>query len=357
MDAHSESILQEFKENEKTFKKLKEVVVNLITQAIAKKGMYVTGIEARVKTEKSLAGKLELKGMKYRSLSDITDILGARVITFYSDEVDSVAALMENMFVVDWDNSVDKRKIYDSDRFGYMSLHYICSVPKELYYDENMPMLNEIRFEIQIRTALQHVWATINHDMGYKSDVEIPKEYARKISRLAGLLELADEEFKTFKTDIAEYRRKILALVKDRKFEDITLNGDSFKDYLTIDPFKKLNDNIASSLGAEIQEVSLLPYLDVLAKIGIKTLGDIEKMKKDYSEDVKRLVLYQMEGKDIDIISSTVGIHNLCIVYVLKQDGGSLGVKLIYDLLYGERDRNVNSAKRTIEQAKALNII
>ena len=128
MDLHCEMIMDEYRNGRPQFDKVLEIVRNTLSGLIKEAGIYINALEARVKEEKSLAGKLELKGYKYKSLSDITDIVGARVITFYSDEVDKIAALVEKKFDVDWDESVDKRKLYDDDRFGYMSLHYICRI-------------------------------------------------------------------------------------------------------------------------------------------------------------------------------------------------------------------------------------
>ncbi len=357
MDLHCEMIMDEYRNGRPQFDKVLEIVRNTLSGLIKEAGIYINALEARVKEEKSLAGKLELKGYKYKSLSDITDIVGARVITFYSDEVDKIAALVEKKFDVDWDESVDKRKLYDDDRFGYMSLHYICRIPKELFYDEKMPLVNEVRFEIQMRTALQHVWATVNHDTGYKSDVEVPREYFRSLNRLAGLLEIADEEFKNIKTSIEDYRRKVLSLVKDGRFDEVELDGDSFKTYLELKPYDALNKKIASINHAEIQPTSEMPYLVIFKKLGMKTLADLEKLKKDYSDAAYEFALHQIGSTDLDILASTIGLQNLCTVYILKNGGGEMGIKMLYDALYGEKDRNARSAARLVEQAKSLNII
>ena len=204
LDLHCQMILDEYREELAIFEKMKEIVRAQLKKCVADNNIYVIAIESRIKTENSLAGKLELKGHKYKTLSDITDILGTRVITFYSEEVDKISALIDKVFEIDWENSVDKRKALDLDQFGYMSLHYICRIPKSLYYDAEHPEINDFRFEIQMRTALQHVWATMYHDTGYKSGIEVPKEHLRNMNRLAGMLELADEQFSRIRKEITD---------------------------------------------------------------------------------------------------------------------------------------------------------
>ena len=165
LDLHCQLILDEYRDSLPLLEQMKEEVLAKLREALDRNGLYVTAIEARIKTEESLAGKLALKGAKYATLADITDVLGARIITFYTDDVDRVAAMAEQMFDIDWENSVDKRRLHQLDSFGYNSLHYICRLP-------NYPL----RFELQLRTTLQHAWASINHDTGYKSGIEIPRE-------------------------------------------------------------------------------------------------------------------------------------------------------------------------------------
>ena len=306
-------------------------------------GLVVAAVESRVKSYDSLAGKLELKGQKYNSLLDITDILGVRIITFYLDDVDIVASAIERLFTVDWENSVDKRKIHEIDSFGYLSLHYICSVPGFPY-----------RFEIQMRTLLQHAWANMDHDTGYKSGVEIPKRYLRDMSRLAGMLELIDDEFSKIRNELADYRRKVQALVRSGNLDEVNIDGDSFRSYLELGPFNQLNKRIAAMNQAEIQEVPLMPYLSVFKSIGLTTLGDIASLIKKYSDGAYQIACYQIGLTDLDIVSSSIGPQDLCIAYILKNGGGKAGIKHMFDLLNGESDSNEMIAETLMEQSKDL---
>ena len=333
---------------------MEKVIPERLKEIFADAGIIVAALEHRVKTEKSLAGKLQLKGGKYKDIFDITDLVGIRVITFYIDDVDKVASIVERLFDVDWDNSIDKRKAHEIDSFGYLSLHYICRIPESVYSDPEYPELNKIRYEVQMRTVLQHAWANMNHDTGYKSGVEIPTIYMRNMSRLAGMLELVDDEFSRIRREITDYRRNVQNLVASGNLEEVQLDGDSFKSYLQIGPFDRLSKRIASINQAEIQPVNLSNFLPVFKAMGFKTLGDIAKLVKNYSDAAYQIACFQMGVTDLDILSSSVAPQNLCTAYILKNGGGRAGLKLMLDALNGPSEGNGFMADYLLEQSKDL---
>ena len=343
MDLHCEMLLDEYRAQLPVFERMQKEVERILNDALQRSGLMVTAVTSRIKTEQSLSGKLALKGAKYASLSDITDILGARIVTFYTDDVDRIAAIVEQLFEIDWQNSVDKRMLHQLDSFGYNSVHYICKLPGYDY-----------RFELQLRTTLQHAWASINHDTGYKTGVEIPREYLRRINRLAGILEMADDEFSRIRAEITDYRRRVQTLVQNGKLDDVQLDGDTFNSYLQARPFDRLNRRIAAINQAEIQEVPLMRFLRVFLAFGCKTLGDVQRLVKQYEENAYRLARYQLGNTDLDIISSSVGVQNICIVCILATGGGKMGLVRLFDALNGHNSQNEAIAEMTYEQAMKI---
>ena len=354
MDLHSQNILDQYNALMPIYRQIEQVVPAKLREAFDEAGIIVAAVESRVKTQASLAGKLELKGSKYKDIFDITDIVGIRVITFYIDDVDKVASILERHFDIDWENSVDKRKAHEIDSFGYLSLHYIVRIPESAYRDPEHPEVNNIRFEVQMRTVLQHAWANMNHDTGYKSGVEVPREYLRNLNRLAGMLELADEQFSRIRTELTEYRRRVQNLVASGNLSEVPLDGDSFRSYLKLDPFGPLTRKIAAVNQAEIQEVSLMNWLPVFKGLGFKTLGDIDKLIKQYGEAAYQIACYQIGITDLDIVSEAIAPQNLCIAFALKSGSGKSGIRYIFDLLNGPSEAHDAIAEMLLEQAQDL---
>lgn len=161
-------------------------------------------ISSRVKSVSSFADKLRKKDGKYEILSDMTDLIGLRIITYLESDVDNVYKSLKRNFNIDELNSIDKRPAQSTNQFGYKSLHVVATLSDERSSLTEYSAYRRIPFEIQVRSILQHSWAEIEHDINYKSLRELPNDISRKLHRVAALLEQADEIFSEIGSDLAQ---------------------------------------------------------------------------------------------------------------------------------------------------------
>ena len=166
-----------------------ERYLRLVTTLLDDAGINYLNVTARTKSVASFAEKADrsVDGRRLYTdpLSELTDQIGLRVITFLRDDVTTVANLLaEEMQLLD-DRDMGQETAREG-RWGYASRHLVVAVE-----GEQQPA------SIQVRTVLQHAWAEFEHDIRYKGS--IPEEDApdldRRFTLAAGLLELADREF------------------------------------------------------------------------------------------------------------------------------------------------------------------
>jgi ppGpp synthetase/RelA/SpoT-type nucleotidyltranferase len=153
-------------------------------------------VQARAKTLPSFAEKAVRKRAKYSDpLHQLTDLCGARVITETQDEVNRVCQFIRAHFLIDEANSDDKRALLGASEFGYLSVHFVVQMPPEIDGVQTPPEIGARKAEIQVRTLLQHAWASIGHDRLYKNEFQAPQSIRRDMNRLAAVLEGTDEAF------------------------------------------------------------------------------------------------------------------------------------------------------------------
>ncbi|WP_279195879.1 GTP pyrophosphokinase [Chryseobacterium indoltheticum] len=179
------------------------------------KNYSIHQIISRIKTKESLAQKV-IKKNKYEKLEDITDILALRIITYFEDDISKIEEILNKEFKIDWENSIDKRNI-EIDKFGYRSVHYILQLNDHKAQTAGYEEYKDIKFEIQIRSILQHSWAEIEHDLGYKSFTQIPQKAKRTFYRVAALLEQADIEFTKLKKEIQDFENTVSKNLKSKE--------------------------------------------------------------------------------------------------------------------------------------------
>ncbi len=273
-----ELILNEYEESLPLLKQFASSMESLVNTLLRSTDINEHSVTCRVKDRLSLIKKIDKKG-KYKQLSDITDVVGVRIISNYSDEVDKIAKLVEEEFCIDEDNSIDKRKALDPDRFGYLSLHYVAKLNEVRTGLREYASFSDINFEIQIRSILQHTWAEIEHDIGYKSKNETPRLVRRKFSQLAGLLELADSQFIQIRDELqgydSELDEKILA-----KNTEILLDKLSLKKYLlSSELIARLDNQISETINYRIKPLTdevVSRLLRYLISFNIKTISQFE---------------------------------------------------------------------------------
>lgn len=266
MKNNSEKLTEEFNNKIYLYKGLAERT-NVLLNSLVRKKINPHQINYRIKDKESFLNKLIRKNYKYSYLEEITDILGFRLITYFEDDIRIIESLIKNEFKIDKKNSVDKRNL-EIDKFGYRSVHFVVSLSDErLKLPEYIDYKN-LKFEIQIRSILQHSWAEIEHDIGYKGANEIPSSAKRTFYRVAALLEQADIEFTKLRYEINEYEKNIEKDIIDNK-PKIPLNKSS------LIVFIKNNKTIK-----EIEnEVENRPKFYISKEINTKLLGSDELLK------------------------------------------------------------------------------
>ena len=197
----------------------------------------VIQVESRVKTLESFSEKLERKGGSYANpLEDITDLVGLRVITYYREDLERIGELIRREFIVDDDNSVMKGSDYEPDRFGYRSDQYIISLQENRKTLPEWRRLPDIRWEVQVRTVLQHAWAAVEHKLYYKSASDAPPEVRRRLFALSALFELGDREFSAIRYANDALNSRLKNEVSEGNF-DIPFNYSSLAAYLDAHPY------------------------------------------------------------------------------------------------------------------------
>jgi ppGpp synthetase/RelA/SpoT-type nucleotidyltranferase len=268
-----DEILKDYDRFSASLALLGEQVRGGIAGLVQERDLKVHALVHRVKPRESLKYKISRPDKTYESLLDLTDIIGIRVTTYFEDTVDAVAKLIESSQRVDFAHSIDKRRLLGHDTFGYRSVHYVCHCEPAHLTSDLAP--SPVRFEVQIRTILQHAWAEIEHDLGYKSREVVPEPIRRRFSRLASLLEVADDEFRAVRSSLESYEAEVKGLLRDAR-SPVTLDGVSLDTLVREPEVEAFDRTICTLLCRPMSDDLFFPdyLLKMLRLAGIRTVDD-----------------------------------------------------------------------------------
>lgn len=138
-------------------------------------------MESRLKSLKSIVGKLQRKGLPLTLASaqkELYDIAGVRVICNYIDDIYDLA----DMLCGQGDVAVLRRRDYiqEPKPNGYRNLHLTVRIPVFLSTGSvGVPV------EIQIRTIAMDFWASLEHQLRYKAEHTVPPSLRAQLKACA----------------------------------------------------------------------------------------------------------------------------------------------------------------------------
>ena len=168
-------------------------VVN-IDDELSRVGLFFR-VFSRVKSSQSAYKKIQSKGIDYYNgkTKFIRDIIGIRVILYFSDDVSIVRACLEDMFEL-IEHTVDEN---EETRFAPTRVNLIFRLKRELlkeFADVTNDKIIDSTFEVQLRTILSEGWHEVDHDLRYKcnDDWIENSDIARNFNGILATLETSE---------------------------------------------------------------------------------------------------------------------------------------------------------------------
>ena len=155
-------------------------------------------IESRLKSTASIIAKLQNRNYAVTldsAKQNINDIAGIRVVCSYIDDVYAVAEMLLRQSDV---RLVQTQDYIQHPNFnGYRSLHLDIQIP--IYLSDHTEHVN---VEVQLRTVAMDFWASLEHDLRYKSQKDIPARISQEMWDAAQAIASIDRQMQAIYKEI-----------------------------------------------------------------------------------------------------------------------------------------------------------
>lgn len=245
----------------------------------------------RVKSVESVLSKIQQHSYT-DPFTQIKDISGIRIITYYLDDIDKVRKLIHREFDIDEEE-------FPSDTQGKESweqaIHLVTSLSKPRIELEEWAKFTGLCAEIQIRTIIQQAWTDMSYVISHNK-WRYSAEIQKHISYLKNLLKTIDEEFiktRNMAEELIEsYRNQ---LIHD-KF-DLPLNIDSLREFIRqkVDLRFWEQSGIKSGmepfpqLVSQLHKIGLGILLHTLETVGISTIAEFDSLFPELEKQEEQL--------------------------------------------------------------------
>lgn len=270
------SIRQLFEEQEERNKRLQAVVEQRMQTLRRPRWHY----ESRVKSQISFALKLETG--RFSNISRLEDFFACTLVVANTREIGEALELISEQFIIVRRRPHQPNQTHkSSNSFPFDDLRLYVRLKSDPALPPNG--FEDMEFEIQIKTFLQHAWSIATHDLVYKSNA-ISWSQERLAFQIKAMLEhaelsiqeaerLADSPILNKEDEYTAHIRKMIILLRDSWSSDslpndirrLAINVQTLIEHLGIDR-RRLGEIISAEKakrGGELP-LNLSPYTTII---------------------------------------------------------------------------------------------
>lgn len=155
-------------------------------------------IKSRIKKPESIAAKLKKDGYEVSvesAMEHLNDIAGIRIVCSFIDDIYALAKMIakqDDITVI-----AVKDYINNPKENGYRSYHMIVEIP--VFFSDKK---QNLRVEIQIRTIAMDFWASLEHQLKYKKNIEEEEKIISELKECATLISYTDVKMQEIRDKI-----------------------------------------------------------------------------------------------------------------------------------------------------------
>ncbi len=160
-------------------------------------------MQSRIKSVKSIFEKLSRRDNDISlesAKTNLHDIAGIRVVCYYIDDIYMIAKMLTQQDDIVLLRITDY--IQNPKENGYRSLHLVVSVP--VFFSDRKEV---VPVEIQIRTMAMDFWASLEHQLRYKTNDTVPLSVAKELQECADTIAKTDLKMQSIYKSIEEINK------------------------------------------------------------------------------------------------------------------------------------------------------
>lgn len=348
------SIVEQYRQTRDSRKEFLASLAKEIKRTLRDGNFKFVDVPYRVKREASLIQKLRNPKWAFKTIDEVHDVCGLRIITYLREDIELAFDLLKDVFDV---THRLERKPEEPTQFGYLSVH------AQIRFRDAHPKKSKdwsgYYAEIQVRTVLQHAWAEIEHDLGYKNEVGPPEHLKRRFALLSALLEIGDREFDELKRDVDKYildvaEQPIDALTRRRVDVHTLLQFVASSSLVT-----QIMDVVRENVGvAKVVEHDFLPAASALDYLDIAFIGDLASTLETERHRLPPFMSHFLKSANFAEVADGAAIDFLALYISASRSYENLHgmLKTIAPSGSDEGDRKkAESVYEYFEQARAVN--